>query len=258
MKSIRPCIVLTLASILLATGAFAASRSKADKGDESTIAIYRASTLMGTRVENLQGKHLGEVEDIVIDPEDGIVAYAVLSFGGVLGLGETYFPVPWKSLQDKPGAEKTLLLDITKEQLKNAPHFNKAQWSSLADRRWGADIHTYYAQQVYWERLEEAQQEVKETAMSPRPRPAVPVSRAELIATTVSSADGVVKLRTTDGQTVQLRTSGGFLDDLKAGEQVEIAIQPRGAPLPGISDTSSAPPQPGVRYTAPPPAPDSN
>lgn len=258
MKSIRPCIVLTLASVLLGTGAFAVSQTRADEGEASTVAIHRASTLIGTRVENLQGEHLGQIEDVVIDSEDGIVAYAVLSFGGLLGLGETYFPVPWKSLQDKPGAKKTLLLDIMKEKLKNAPHIDKDQWSSLADRRWGADIHTYYAQQVYWERLEELQQEVKQTAASPRIRPAAPVGRAELIATTVSSADGVVKLRTTDGQTVQLRTSGGFLDDLQAGDQVEIAIRPRGAPLPGIDDTSSAPPQPGVRYTAPPPAPGSN
>lgn len=256
MKFIRPCIVLSLVSVLLSTIVFAASQTRTDEA--STIAIHRASALLGTRVENLQGEYLGKIEDVVIDPEDGIVAYAVLSFGGLLGLGETYFPVPWKSLQDKPGAEKTLLLDITKEKLKNAPHFDKGQWSSLADRRWGSDIHTYYAQQVYWERLEELQQEVKETAMSPRTRPVGPVGRAELITATVSSAAGLVKLRTADGQTVQLQTSGGALDDLQVGDQVEIAIRSRGTPLPGIRDTSSAPPQPGVRYTTPPPVPDSN
>ena len=60
---------------------------------------WRASETLGLRVENPQGEHLGKIEDIVFNPSTGHIRYAVLSFGGVLGVGEKWFAIPWKHLR---------------------------------------------------------------------------------------------------------------------------------------------------------------
>src|SRR5215510_14826548 len=96
MKWMKTCTVpLALASLLLTTGAFAAKDERAD--------IYRASKIIGADVENPQGEKLGDIKDVVFDPETGRVRYAVLAFGGFLGLGEKYFAVPCTALTSKAG-----------------------------------------------------------------------------------------------------------------------------------------------------------
>jgi sporulation protein YlmC with PRC-barrel domain len=111
--------------------------------------VLSASTLTGDHVYNTKGDELGKVEDIVLDLESGRVAYVVLSFGGFLGMGDKLFAVPWHALTlDTDG--KAFVLDVPKERLKNAPGFDKDDWPDMADRAWGAQIHTYYGRDPYW------------------------------------------------------------------------------------------------------------
>ena len=92
-----------------------------------------ASTLIGDRVVNLKGEDLGKIEDFMLDPEQGRVGYAVLSFGGFLGMGDKLFAVPMQALK-LAREEKRFILDVDKERLKNAPGFDKNHWPDMSDR----------------------------------------------------------------------------------------------------------------------------
>jgi len=127
-------------------GTQAAVRNQSGPGPQ----IMAADTLTGDDVVNAAGDDLGEIKDIMIDVESGRIAYAVLSFGGFLGLGDKLFAIPWSSLKLDP-AGKQFVLDIDKQQLDNAPGFDKDHWPSMADNRWANDIHSYYGARPYWE-----------------------------------------------------------------------------------------------------------
>ena len=93
--------------------------------------VLKASELIGMSVQGTDGKKLGDIKDLVIDPEEGGVEYAVLEFGGFAGIGDKYFAVPWDALQ-LDHANKKLLLDVHKKELKNAPGFDKNNWPDLS------------------------------------------------------------------------------------------------------------------------------
>src|SRR5262245_16499199 len=113
--------------------------------------LLRSKTLFEYRVKSPQGEDLGKIEEIMIDMEIGRVAYAVLSFGGLWGLGSKWVPVPCDAVVLQPN-EKVLLLKIEKEKIEKAPNFDAATLPELADRQWGAVIHTYYGYPPYWEK----------------------------------------------------------------------------------------------------------
>ena len=112
--------------------------------------IMAADTLEGDKVFNNAGDELGEITNIMIDVPNGRVAYAVLSFGGFLGMGNKLFAVPWDVLQ-LDTESKCFVLDVDKDKLETAPGFDKDHWPSMADRRWATDIHSYYGSTPYWE-----------------------------------------------------------------------------------------------------------
>ncbi len=112
--------------------------------------IMAAATLTGNDVVNAAGEDLGEIEHIMLDVPRGRIAYAVLSFGGFLGMGEKLFAIPWHALK-LDVANKCFILDVRVEQLQNAPGFDKGQWPSMADQKWARDIHSYYSSPPYWE-----------------------------------------------------------------------------------------------------------
>ena len=99
----------------------------------------------------LRGIAPKEIEDIVIDATLERIAYAVLSFGGFLELGEKWFAVPWSAFEPSPGF-RTLTLDVSKEALKKAPGFDKNDWPEMADRSWATAIHDAFGQPLYWDR----------------------------------------------------------------------------------------------------------
>lgn len=112
--------------------------------------VMSASSLEAEKVVNAQGETLGEIEAIMLDVRGGRIAYAVLAVGGLLGIGEKFFAIPWRSLTLDTD-NKQFILDVDKERLKNAPGFDKDHWPAMADRSWATQVHTYYGTPAYWE-----------------------------------------------------------------------------------------------------------
>jgi sporulation protein YlmC with PRC-barrel domain len=101
------------------------------------VKILPVSSLVGDRVVNLEGEDLGKIEEVMLDLERGTVAYAVLSFGGVLGFGDKLFAIPWEALQVDEGNNQ-VLLNVSKGELKEADGFDKYQWPDTADKAFDA------------------------------------------------------------------------------------------------------------------------
>ncbi len=110
----------------------------------------KASSMIGTDVVNTKGENLGDVKEVVIDPRSGKVAYAVVSFGGFLGMGEKLFAVPFTAFEYNV-AKNQYMLDISKERLQTAPGFDADNWPSMADEKWNRDVYKFYARSPYWE-----------------------------------------------------------------------------------------------------------
>jgi len=106
-------------------------------------ALMGADTLMGNDVYNNDGEDLGDIKEFMIDMSSGRVAYAVLSFGGLLGMGDKLFAVPWSALK-LDTANKRFKLGVMKDALKDAPGFDKDHWPSMADKTWANDVHKFY------------------------------------------------------------------------------------------------------------------
>ncbi len=121
-----------------------------ERGDGPGPYVMAADTLEGNNVVNTQGENLGEIESIMIDVPTGRVAYAVLSSGGFLGMGEKLFAIPWKAFT-LDADEKCFVINVDKERLKNAPGFDKDHWPSMGDQRWATEVHSYYQSRPYWE-----------------------------------------------------------------------------------------------------------
>jgi len=110
----------------------------------------KASSIIGTDVVNLKGDNLGEIKEVVIDPDTGRVAYAVVSFGGFLSMGEKLFAIPFSSFK-YVAAENEYLLDVSKERLEAAPGFDADHWPKMSDEKWHRDVYGYYERAPYWE-----------------------------------------------------------------------------------------------------------
>ncbi len=111
--------------------------------------IMDAATLIGDSVVNDSGDDLGKIEAIMLDVTSGRVAYAVLSFGGFLGMGDKLFAIPWSALTLDTD-QKCFVLSVAKERLESAPGFDKDHWPSMADPTWAAELHSYYNTTPYW------------------------------------------------------------------------------------------------------------
>jgi osmotically-inducible protein OsmY/sporulation protein YlmC with PRC-barrel domain len=103
----------------------------------------KASDIIGMEVRNLQDEKLGKIDDLVIDLQGGRISYAVLSSGGVLGIGDKLVPVPASSFS-YASSEKKLILDTDKKTLEGALPFTKTQWPDLSNPEWDAPYRTYY------------------------------------------------------------------------------------------------------------------
>lgn len=110
----------------------------------------RYDTLTSMRVQNPDGDDLGTIDDLVFDRESGQIRYAILSFGGFLGIGDKLFAVPWSAFFISP-MEQKLIINVKRETLKNAPGFDRDHWPNMADVEWGSGIHTHYGVRPYWE-----------------------------------------------------------------------------------------------------------
>lgn len=113
------------------------------------MSILSSSTMSGTDVKSPTGETLGDIEDLMIDLTTGRVAYAVVSFGGLLGIGNKLFAVPLQALK-QDAADKSFTLDTNKDALDNAHGFDKDHWPDFADRNWQTAVHKHYNSTPYW------------------------------------------------------------------------------------------------------------
>jgi len=106
---------------------------------------YTASEIVGTQVKNPQGEVLGKIDDLVFDDE-GQISFAILGYGGFLGIGQNLVAVPITSLSytEEP---RQFLFDITKEGIQSAPLFSK---KALDDPSWADMSYRYFGQRPYW------------------------------------------------------------------------------------------------------------
>ena len=112
-----------------------------------------ATSLNGTNVVNFQGKDIGHIEDMMIDLNTGRILYAVLSFGGILGIGNKLFAVPFESFSIDQKDEK-FILDIDKDRLEDAPGFNKDNWPIHSDTTFQTEVYSYYNVKPYWNTMQ--------------------------------------------------------------------------------------------------------
>ena len=112
--------------------------------------VLSASTLKGDKVVNHQGEDLGKIEELMVDLDRGRIAYAVLSFGGFLGMGDKLFAIPWQAFAVDT-AQKRLILNTKKELLEKATGFDKSNWPNMADPAWGSTLYKYYGYKPYWD-----------------------------------------------------------------------------------------------------------
>ncbi|WP_420459790.1 PRC-barrel domain-containing protein [Neolewinella sp.] len=105
--------------------------------------ILSSTSITGTNVTNQKGENLGEIKDLMIDTESGRVNYAVLSFGGFLGLGDKYFAIPFEAFSVNTTTEK-FVLNVSKDRLENAPGFDKDNWPKTNDHTYWNNLYTHY------------------------------------------------------------------------------------------------------------------
>ena len=118
-----------------------------------TVKTYRrtlsASSLEGDKVVDRTGRDAGRIEELMIDVASGRVAYVVLSFGGLLGLGDKLFALPWSALTIDE-ANRRFVCDVTREQLEAAPGFDKDHWPDLGDLDYATGVYRHYGASPYW------------------------------------------------------------------------------------------------------------
>jgi sporulation protein YlmC with PRC-barrel domain len=123
-------------------------------------APLKATSIIGTQVVNPEGDSLGDIKEIVIDPRSGRVAYAVVSFGGFLSMGEKLFAIPFgaleysvpkRDLEPSKLIQNQYVLDVSKARLEAAPGFDSDHWPLMSDEKWHRNLHEYYKRSPYWE-----------------------------------------------------------------------------------------------------------
>jgi sporulation protein YlmC with PRC-barrel domain len=112
--------------------------------------VLSATAVIGDNVVNRTGETLGKIEELMLDLEKGRVAYAILSFGGFLGMGEKRFAIPFEALK-LDATREHFTLDVDKDKLKNAPGFDKNHPPQASDRTWGAEVYKFYGYKPYWQ-----------------------------------------------------------------------------------------------------------
>jgi sporulation protein YlmC with PRC-barrel domain len=114
--------------------------------DRTDLPLISSENVQGTNVYSPDGSKIGEVDHLMIDKGAGKVSYAVMSFGGFLGLGSNHYPLPWAALKynTELGGYQT---GVTESQLKGAPPYVDG---AFASRDWEANVHTHYGVQPYW------------------------------------------------------------------------------------------------------------
>lgn len=119
-----------------------------DIATDETATLIASDKVEGTAVYNRQGDRLGSVSNFMVDKQSGTVRYAVLSFGGFLGVGKEHYPLPWSMLSydtHKGG----YVIDLDKSLLDNAPSYQEGREPAY-DRDYGRNVYDYYGVTYPW------------------------------------------------------------------------------------------------------------
>jgi hypothetical protein len=114
-----------------------------------TTSLIAGSKVTGTNVYNTAGENIGSIYDVMIDKHSGNVAYAVMSFGGFLGMGSEYHPLPWSTLKYDIGKEG-YVVNLSKSMLAGAPHYSLGTNPGWGNRDYETKLHSYYGVGPYW------------------------------------------------------------------------------------------------------------
>jgi hypothetical protein len=117
---------------------------------DETNTLISSDKVEGTAVYNREGEKLGSIHSLMIDKTSGKVAYAIMSFGGFLGMGDRYHPLPW-SVLDYETSQGGYVVDLDRSKLEGAPTYSSSETPNWSDRRWGQQVHDYYGTRSYWE-----------------------------------------------------------------------------------------------------------
>jgi len=115
----------------------------AEKGAE----LISSDKVEGTSVYDPQGNKIGEIDHLMIDKVSGMVRYAIMAYGGFLGIGEGNHPLPWNAFHYDANLGG-YVANVTEDQLKDVPDFDEASWS---DRAWETRLHQHFGSAPYWE-----------------------------------------------------------------------------------------------------------
>lgn len=108
-----------------------------------TATLIAATKVKGTSVYNRKGESLGSIDDVMIDKRSGQVSYAIMSFGGFLGMGESYHPLPWQVL-DYDERQGGYVVDLDKDRLKAAPSYERDAAPDWESGEYGRKVDDYY------------------------------------------------------------------------------------------------------------------
>jgi sporulation protein YlmC with PRC-barrel domain len=209
--------VLSIVGLLGASVAFAqgpattpsSPREQAPAVEPAEPVVPKATTFIGSSVENPQGESLGKIHDLMIDPETGRITYAALSYGSVLGLGGKLFAVSWEALEVMPDG-KTFVLNVSKETLETSPGFDKNDWPQEPDPMLSA---------AAGEPAAPTSSEQAGTQMGN-------AQPAEALSGTVQEVNAqgeTFTLETAEGKTVDLQAPAELLTGLQVGDAVEVS-----------------------------------
>jgi hypothetical protein len=121
-----------------------------DASMRETTRLISSDKVEGTAVRRSNGDKVGTIEHVMLDKLSGRVAYAVMSFGGFLGLGEEYYALPWSALRYNENLD-AYELNVTDDQLRNAPPASNDFFDTgIADRQWEDNVHQHYRAAPYW------------------------------------------------------------------------------------------------------------
>lgn len=114
-----------------------------------TRRLISSENVQGTDVYNTQGEKLGAVDCVMIDKQKGNIAYAVMSFGGFLGMGEKRHPLPWSSLLYDRNKD-AYIVRLSKDQLESAPNLERGKYDRLGEREYDESVYAHYRANPYW------------------------------------------------------------------------------------------------------------
>lgn len=137
-----------LAASVLAAGLVLAGLQGAEAawGSRNPNDSFRASKIIGMEVTDLQGKKVGEIKDLMVDPQNpSRILFAVLSPSGRYDFEDRYIAIPMGAVSWN-ASENMYVLDVTHEQLAGAPSFSKNRWPNPSDQTWALQVHQYFGQ----------------------------------------------------------------------------------------------------------------